>query len=61
MKYLEGNIFVNFYIFGAAGILAVALGGIIYSKFGLRFTYLLSYFMSILGCIGMIVVQMKLI
>ena len=30
MKSLEGNIFVNFYIFGAAGIAAVFLGGILY-------------------------------
>jgi len=29
MKYLEGNIFVNFYIFGAAGIIAVFIGGIV--------------------------------
>lgn len=36
MKYLEGNIFVNFYIFGVAGILAVLFGGVIYAKFGLR-------------------------
>ena len=29
MKYLEGNIFVNFYIFGIAGIIAVVTGGIL--------------------------------
>jgi hypothetical protein len=31
MKYLEGNIFINFYIFGAAGILAVIIAGIIFT------------------------------
>jgi hypothetical protein len=35
MKYLEGNIFINFYIFGFAGILAVLIGGVSFSKFGL--------------------------
>jgi hypothetical protein len=53
MKYLEGNIFVNFYIFGAAGIVAVFIGGIIYSKYGLRYSYILSFFMSIVGSVGM--------
>jgi MFS family permease len=61
MKYLEGNIFVNFYIFGAAGILAVLFGGIIYSKFGLRQSYLISFVMSILGCCGMLIIQTKVI
>lgn len=61
MKYLEGNIFVNFYIFGLAGIVAVLLGGFIYIKYGARLTYLLSFNMSIIGCIGMIVIQSKLL
>lgn len=56
MKYLEGNIFVNFYIFGAAGILAVFFGGIIYSKLGLRQSYIISFAMSIIGCIGMLII-----
>ena len=56
MKYFEGNIFVNFYIFGAAGIVAVILGGVLYSKFGLKFTYLLSFNMCIIGCLGMLFV-----
>ena len=59
MKYLEGNIFVNFYIFGIAGLLAVLIGGYLYSKFGLRPTFILSLNMSIIGCVGMLVVQMK--
>ena len=57
MKYLEGNIFVNFYIFGAAGLIALFLGGIVYSRFGLRYSYVLSYVLSIIGSVGMIVIQ----
>jgi len=61
MKYLEGNIFINFYIFGAAGILAVFISGIIYSHYGLRFSFFLSFFMAIIGLAGMLVIQMQLI
>lgn len=57
MKYLEGNIFVNFYIFGVAGIIAVFIGGMVYSKFGLRYSYILSFVMSIIGSVGMIIIQ----
>ena len=56
MKYLEGNIFVNFYIFGAAGIAAVILGGYIYNYYGLRNSYTMSFIMCIIGCTGMLVV-----
>jgi MFS family permease len=59
MKYLEGNIFVNFYIFGAAGIIAVFIGGIVYSRYGLRYSYIMSFFMSIIGSVGMILIQTK--
>ena len=59
MKYLEGNIFINFYIFGAAGIIAVFIGGIAYSKYGLRYSYLLSFFLSIIASIGMLIIQTK--
>ena len=59
MKYLEGNIFVNFYIFGAAGIIAVFMGGYIYSWYGLRWSYIFSFVLSIIGSVGMIVIQSK--
>ena len=61
MKYLEGNIFVNFYIFGVAGILAVLFGGVIYAKLGLRQSYMISFLACIFGCIGMFVIQTKII
>lgn len=56
MKYFEGNIFVNFYIFGAAGVVAVLIGGFLYKKMGMRNTYILSYYMSIIGAAGVVVI-----
>jgi len=56
MKYLEGNIFINFYIFGAAGLLAVLLSGWIYKKWGLKISYYSAFLMSILGCVGMFLI-----
>jgi len=32
MKYLEGNIFTNFYVFGVAGLLSVVAGGYLYTS-----------------------------
>jgi|TARA_B110000285_G_scaffold231794_1_gene301290 MFS family permease len=56
MKYLEGNIFVNFYIFGVAGILAVLFGGVIFAKMGLRQSYMISFIACMIGCIGMLII-----
>lgn len=56
MKYLEGNIFVNFYIFGLAGIIAVITGGYTYKNYGMKFTYIFSLGISILGSTGMMVI-----
>lgn len=57
MKYLEGNIFINFYIFGIAGLLSVVAGGYIYAATGLKFTYYASHILSIIGCAGMLLIQ----
>jgi hypothetical protein len=61
MKYLEGNIFVNFYIFGAAGIAAVVICGLTFNKFGLKKSLFISHIMCIIGCLGVLVVQTKVI
>lgn len=61
MKYLEGNIFVNFYIFGAAGVVAVLISGSTYARLGLKTSYLIAFGMSIFGTLGMVVIQMNLI
>lgn len=56
MKYFEGNIFVNFYIFGAAGIAAVIMAGFTYKRYGLKYSYVIAYIMSIIGCLGMLLI-----
>ena len=61
MKYLQGNIFVNFYMFGAAGVLAVLLCSILLKKIGVKNTYILSYYMSIVGASAVMLVQMNVL
>lgn len=56
MKYLEGNIFVNFYIFGIAGIIAVLAGGILLSRSGLKTTYYISNIFAIIGSAAIIII-----
>jgi len=56
MKYLEGNIFVNFYIFGGAGIAAVLLSSVMYARFGLKNSLYLGHGLCIVGCLGALVV-----
>jgi len=56
MKYLEGNIFVNFYMFGGAGMLAVLTASFLSKKIGIKNTYIISYYLSLLGAIGIIIV-----
>ena len=61
MKYLEGNIFVNFYIFGIAGIIAVLTGGILCNRLGFKVTYYVSNIFSIVGSVAIIIIQGHLI
>jgi Na+/melibiose symporter-like transporter len=61
MKYLEGNIFINFYMFGAAGVLAVILGSFLADKIGVKNTYILSYYMSLVGAFSILFIQMNVL
>ena len=61
MKYLEGNIFVNFYIFGTAGIFAVIIGSFIFTRLGLKSSLFISHVMTIIGCLCILVVQTNVI
>ena len=61
MKYLEGNIFVNFYIFGAAGIAAVLISGLTFTRIGLKNSLFASHVMCIIGCAGVLVVQTNVV
>lgn len=56
MKYLEGNIFINFYMFGAAGVLAVILGSFFYENIGLKSTYIVSFYMSLIGALSILMI-----
>ena len=61
MKYLEGNIFINFYMFGAAGVLAVILGSFFYENIGLKSTYIVSFYMSLIGALSILMIQMNVL
>lgn len=61
MKYLEGNIFTNFYMFGAAGVCAVISCSFLLGKYGFKKTYIISYYMSIIGALGIIMVETNLL
>jgi hypothetical protein len=47
-KYLEGNIFLNFYLEGFAGIIGTLIAQPIYSCFGIKWSFVTSFFVSIL-------------
>lgn len=61
MKYFEGNIFINFYMFGAAGVAAVISCSFLLTRIGFKNTYIYSFYMSIMGAIGIIVIEMNLL
>lgn len=46
-KYLEGSIYTNNYVEGIAGIIAMLCGAQIFSRLGLKWTFMLSYSMAI--------------
>lgn len=48
-KYLEGSIFTNNYVEGYAGGLACLLAASLYSRFGMKKTFLISYGLSLFG------------
>ena len=48
-KYFEGSLFTNNYIEGLAGILASQAGGRLYTKYGMKVSFLLSFALSFIG------------
>jgi len=48
-KYLEGTIFVNFYLEGTASLLANFMASLIYSSFGVRRSFMTSMGITIVG------------
>ena len=57
LKYLQGSIFVNNNYCAISDAIAVMCGGYIYSKFGLKITYYLSYALSLIGGAGIMVLE----
>jgi hypothetical protein len=48
-KYLEGSIFTNNYVEGCAGGLACIIASSLYSKFGMKKTFLIAFGLSFFG------------
>lgn len=48
-KYLEGSIFTNNYNEGIAGALACIFGANLYSAFGMRKSFIISFSMALFG------------
>jgi hypothetical protein len=57
LKYLQGSIFTNNNYCAISDAIAVMCGGCIYSKFGLKITYYLSYVLSIIGGGGILLLE----
>lgn len=55
MKYLPGNIYNNTIVSGVAEFLAYGLGGILYTKLGIKKSYALLYTVSSIGGILIII------
>lgn len=51
-KYLSGSIFINYYIDGAAGVIAVCFGQAIFGCLKTKWSYVLSYIFTLLGGLG---------
>jgi len=49
VKYLEGNMFTNTYLFLAAEILGIVTCGFIYRKLGMKATFAVSYMIAFVG------------
>lgn len=56
-KYLSGTIFINYYLDGAAGIIAVCLGQPLYNCLRSKWSYVLSYSVTLLGSLGILLFE----
>jgi len=51
-KYLSGTIFINYYLDGVAGVLAACFSQVIYNWLKTKWSYVLSYILTLLGSLG---------
>lgn len=51
-KYLTGSIFINYYLDGLAGIIAALFGQAIFGCLKIKWSYVLSFTITLLGSLG---------
>lgn len=51
-KYLSGTIFINYYLDGVAGTLAAVFGEALYNCLKTKWSFILSFIITLLGSIG---------
>lgn len=56
-KYLSGSIFINYYLDGIGGVIAALFGQIIYNFFKTKWSYVLSYSITLFGSIGILLFE----
>jgi len=56
LKYLKGNIFTNSYYVQFADLLACIFGGIIYSRFGMKITFAISFLFAFIGSLSIFLI-----
>ena len=56
-KYFEGSLFVNFYLDGLSGIIGSLISASTYSCFGMRYAFVFSITLTLLGAIGLLVYE----
>lgn len=56
-KYLTGSIFINYYLDGFAGIIAVLFGQAIFGCLKAKWSYVLSFIITLLGSLGILLFE----
>ena len=60
-KYLAGSIYIHYYIDGIAGILGFAIGNYIYSTCRIKWSFIISYAVTIIGALGIFLFEAEII
>lgn len=56
-KYLSGTIFINYYLDGVAGVLAALFSQVLYNWLKAKWSYVLSYVLTLLGSLGILLFE----
>ena len=56
-KYLTGTIFINYYCEGASGIIAGLIGELLYNIFKTKWSFIISYIITLLGSFGILLFE----